>query len=330
MSISKLNIFFYVGLIISFLLAALTPLITNLPNGNALRIVAIVILGQAHFFIAYLYYIDILRINFSGNGKKFLTFLISFLALIVMFYLFRYVWFSAFATLITLFVFVIFATHHFENMFFLGEDFNQSFLRRKRSSLNIWLISYITSLVVSFVTYSYYMLNVKSFTIWIFLISFAVLCISLFKVYTKTNTYKMPLLLSPLLVFTGPFFLQNVLFLELRFFMLSWHFFAWLILYAFILALRNKDQFPKEIKKLPHSLISKFLRKTRENVWNYVMFNVLVGILMVFLYVLTSKIQGIAPLSDEMVYYGFFWGLMYLEMSAFAHIAFTIFPKKVG
>lgn len=329
MNVSKLNIFFYTGLAISFLLAALTPLLINLPNGYAFRIAIIIILGQAHFFIAYLYYVDILRVNFSGEGKKLLLLLASFVGIVLIFYFAKYVWFVAFAPLITLLAFTVFVVHHIENMFFIGEDFNQSFLRKKRSSLSMWVITYVISFFMSFMIYAYYVLGVKTFTIWIFLISFAVLCISLFKVYKKINSYKLPLLLLPLLVFTGPFFLQKISFVEFSLVITFWHFLAWLVLYGFILVLRKKEDFPTKIKELPSSYISKIIRKTRENVWSYTMFNIFVGALMIFLYVLTSKIQGITPLSNEMVNNGFFWGYEYFQIWVVAHIVFTFLPKKV-
>lgn len=293
-----------------------------------------IILGQAHFFIAYLYYIDILRVNFSGNGKKLLLLIASFVGIVLLFYFAKHVWFVAFAPYFTLLAFTIFIVHHIENMFLIGEDFNQNFFRKKRTSLSVWVITYAVSFFLSFMAYAYYVLERGNpntiFTIWVFSVFFTVLCVSVFKIYKEISKYRLPFLLSIPFVFTAPFFLQKVSFAEFTLVIAGWHFLAWLILYGFILVLRKKEDFPTKIKELPPSLISRIIRKTRENVWNYTIFNISMAAIMVFLYILTANIQDIAPLSHDMVQGGFFWGYEYFQIWVVAHVVFTFLPKKIA
>lgn len=326
--------FFYVGLALSALLAVLSPFISTLPLGGLFMIAVLIVFGHSHFLVAYLYYIDILRLTFSGNRKKLFLYLASFVAIILLFYFAKYVWFVSFAPLFSLVVFTVFISHHTENMFFLGEDFSQNFRRKKRSNLNVWLIPYFVALFMSFMTYAYYVLERGNtdtiFTIWVFLLSFFVLCFTVYKLYKKIAARRMLLLLSVLLVFAGPFLLQNVSFEKLSIIAMFWHFLAWFILYGVLLYSRNSGELPQKIKLLPSSAVSNFLRKTRSNVWNYLMFQVAFIALVAFLYVLTARVQGFAPLSNEMVNGGFFWGWAYFEMWTFAHIIFTILPKGVA
>lgn len=333
MNVSKLSLFFYSGLFLAAFLAALAPFISKLPGGGSLMMVTLIVFGHAHFLVAYLYYIDILRITFSGNRRKLFLYLASFIATVLVFYFAKYVWFVSFASIFSLIVFAVFISHHVENMFVIGEDFHQDFKRNKRSYTNFWLVIYFVALFMSFMTYGYYVIENgvvdTIFTLWVFLIPLAILFFSVSKLYFKAINRKLLLLLPILGIFCSPYILQNVSFGTFSIFAMYWHFLAWFILYAFVLLLRDSRGAPKKISELPISKISSFLRKTRSGIWNYLMFQIFIMALVAFLYVLTAKIQGFPPLSGDMVNDGFFWGWKYFEMWTFAHIIFTLLPKGI-
>lgn len=325
-------IYFYVGLIISVAVALLLALTINTSNGSPLRIATLLIIAQTHFVVAYLYYIDILRIKLP-NAKKAVSFLILFLALVVAYYFIRYVWIIAFAGLISLLTTVYFLVHHFENIYYFGENFHQDLLPKKRTNVGYWFVAFIASFVVSILTYTYYVLEKGDpntlFKSWLFLLSFGVFGFIVYKIYTKIKTKRMLLFLPIPIIFAGPFILQNITYTDLRFVIVFWHLFMWALLYPMLLHFRNKAEFPSNVEALPSSLLPSFLRKTRSTVWNFIMFYAAMNLLFLFLYVYTAKIQGVTPLSNEMVYNSFFWSITYFDMWAFAHITFTFLPKRV-
>lgn len=328
----KIVIYFYIGLIVSVALATLATLTVNISDGGPLRIAILLVIAQTHFIIAYLYYIDILRVKLQ-NPRKVLLFLIPFLALVIAYYFTRYIWLIAFAPLISLLTTVYFLVHHFENIYYFGENFHQNLLPEKRTNTGYWFVAFIVASVLSVLTYSYYVLEKSDpntlFTLWLFLLSFGVLGFITYKLYTKINTKKALLFLPIPVVFVGPLFLQSIAYVDLRFFIIFWHVFMWMLLYPLFLRFRNKETFPKEVAALPSSLLPSFLRKTRSTMWNFIMFYAFMNALLLFLYVFTAKVQGVTPLSDDMVYNSFFWGIAYFDMWAFAHITFSFFPKRV-
>lgn len=328
----KLTRYFYFGVILSGVIALAIPITLRSFDLETLTIAILVVAGQAHFIIAYLYYIDILRIRLP-SPKKMLIFGGSFILLVVAYYFTRYVWLVALTPTISFFALIYFFTHHAENIFHFGEDFHQNLRPKRRSTLNFWLVTYTIALFTTFIIYAYYILESSSsftiFNIWYLLVSFAILFFAVFKVYREISTKRVLLLSSILLVFTGPFFLKYITLKEMAIIIPLWHVIMWLILYPIRLHFRDKEGFPKRIGELPTSLVSKFLRKTRENVWNFIMFYIFVNAFMLFLYFYSANIQGLPALSSEMAYNGIFWGYSYFELWAFAHITFSFFPKTV-
>lgn len=324
--------YFYLGLIFTVFLTLLTPFIVYVPQGDSVRILMLIVFAHAHFIVAYLYYIDILRKNIPRMRYLFL-FLAAFILIVCAYYFARYVWFVSLAIFISILTAIYFFVHHVIDIFYFREKFfgKQKLRRAKDTYL---LLAYIVSFVSTFFVYAFWVMHRDTFIgisyVHLLLVfSYVVLFVSAVFLYRKGNAYTLLFIAFIPVVFLAPSILQKVSYDEVRFFLIFWHVFLWFIMYPLLLYLRNTATLEKKVRPQSGPLVSRFLNTTRANVRNFLLFYLSINVLVLVLYFSIAYVGGTPPLGDAMLKGHVLLGLAYIDLWTFAHITFSFFPKEV-
>ncbi len=330
--LSPLYVAGLVGSIVAGLVAASIPLFFVGEQGTLLRIILLVVIGQAHFVIAYLYYIDIIRVQLPTWRRR-IAFLGAFGAVVLVYYFVRYEWFTQLTLMMSALTIMYFLVHHVKDMLEYSGKFD---FTPAAPTPSVWTIAFSISWTLLFISFAYYILDGSGQTLftWWLVVPAAILFLYVGVRTLQAATHPLwraTIIGATLAVFSGPVIFQFVPSEDLRLFIVFWHIFMWMFLYPMHLYARNAKSSPPPaaLQQLPVSWVSALLKRTRANPLNFAIFYLAMNTAMAFAYVSSAHLQGLSPVSTDMVYTGIFWGYIYFDLWAFAHVTFSFFPKRL-